>query len=114
MNSTSRQSMNKRALTSMFMFFSFVCLPVSGIPLHYCRSGDFSTAEHLLMSVHNMAATVFVIATVLHLVWNWTALTKYIIDKQREFFSFKREMLIALFVVVLLVGLFSSHALHVH
>jgi hypothetical protein len=96
------------------MFFSFLCLPASGIPLHYCRSGSFSTYEHILMGVHNMAATVFVIATVIHLVLNWSALTKYILDKTSEFFTFKREMIIALLVVLIVVGFFSSHPLHIH
>jgi hypothetical protein len=98
----------------MFMLFSFLCLPISGIPLHYSRSGSFSMYEHILMSIHNVAACVFVIATVIHLILNWSALTRYILSKTSESFAFKREMIIALFVVMIVVGFFSSHPLHIH
>ncbi len=114
MTSAISQPMNRRALTSMFMFFSFICLPLSGIPLHYVRGGDFSTLEHWLMSVHNMAATIFIVATITHLVLNWKALSRYMVEKTVEFFTFKREMIIAVLVVVVIVGIFSSHALHGH
>lgn len=96
----------------MFMLFAFLCLPLSGIPLHYARTGPLSTYEHWLMSVHNMSATIFLIATIVHLTLNWAALTKYIATKTQELFQFRKEMLIALAVVVVFVGLFSSHALH--
>jgi hypothetical protein len=66
------------------------------------------------MSVHNVSATIFFIATVIHLTYNWKALTKYISTRTTEYFKLKKEMMIALFVVVVVVGLFSSHALHTH
>lgn len=114
MTSPTSQPLNRRAITSTFMFFSFLCLPLSGVPLHYVRGDEFSRFEHWLMSVHNMAATIFVVATVLHLTLNWNALKKYMVEKTAELISFKREMIIAFFVVVLVVGVFSSHALHIH
>lgn len=114
MSILSIQPVNRRALTSMFMFFSFLCLPLSGVPLHYTRGTDFSTLEHWLMSVHNMAATIFLAATVIHLVLNWRALSKYMVEKTLEFFSLKREMITAFLLVVIIVGVFSSHALHTH
>ncbi len=66
------------------------------------------------MSVHNMAATIFFVATILHLVLNWKALSKYMVEKTTELFTFKREMIIAFVVVIVVVGIFSSHALHTH
>lgn len=66
------------------------------------------------MSVHNMAATIFVIATILHLTLNWNALIKYMVEKSAEYFKFKREMLISLAIVFVVIGIFSSHALHIH
>lgn len=114
MTPSNRLPMNRRAFTSTLMFFSFLCLPLSGIPLHYSRDGDFSIYEHWLMSVHNMAATIFFIATMLHLTLNWNALSKYMVEKTAEFFTFKREMIVALIIVLVVVGIFSSHAFHVH
>ena len=115
MNETKNQKINKRAFTSMFLFFSFILLPLSGIPLHYTRteSGP-GILEHFLMSVHNISALIFLIAVFVHLSLNWKTLIKYIAAKTTEYFQFKKEMIIALIIVVFVVGLFSSHALHVH
>jgi len=113
MNETNRQPMNRRALTSLFMFFSFILLPLSGIPLHYSRTESVpSVLEHFLMSVHNISALIFLIAVLIHLSLNWSALIRYIAAKTTEYFQFRKEMIIALITVVLIVGLFSSHALH--
>jgi hypothetical protein len=99
----------------MFMFFAFIFLPLSGIPLHYSRTEtEPGVLEHFLMSVHNISALIFLIAVFVHLVFNWNALKKYIVTKTVEYYQFKKEMIIALFTVALIVGLFSSHALHVH
>jgi hypothetical protein len=57
---------------------------------------------------------VLVIVTVNHLMPNWGALTKCILDNTSELFAFKREMIIALFAVLIIVGFFSSHPLHIH
>ncbi len=115
MNDTTKQPMNKRALTSMFMFFAFILLPLSGVPLHYARTdAEPGVVEHFLMSMHNISALIFLVAVFIHLVFNWNALTKYIVTKTVEYFQFRKEMIIALFTVVAIVGLFSSHALHTH
>ena len=115
MNDTTKQPMNKRALTSMFMFFSFILLPLSGIPLHFSRtSGGVGVLEHFLMSVHNISALIFIIAVVLHLSLNWNVLIKYIATKTSEYFRFRKELIVALVVIILIVSLFSSHALHTH
>lgn len=114
MNDTAKQPMNKRALTSMFMFFTFISLPISGVPLHFARTeAEPGVLEHFLMSAHNISALIFLVAVFIHLVFNWNALTKYIVTKTIEYFQFRKEMVIAFITVVVIVGLFSSHALHV-
>jgi hypothetical protein len=96
------------------MFISFILLPVSGIPLHFSRTNaEMGMTEHFLMSVHNMSALIFLVAVVIHLVFNWNALVKYIATKTSEYFRFRKEMIIALITIMIIVGLFSSHALHV-
>jgi hypothetical protein len=129
MTEIQKQPFNKRALSAMLMFLSFILLPLSGIPLHYSRTNisegmlDYvlsraSTGEgmleHFLMSVHNMSALIFIIGVLIHLSLNWKSLIKYIVAKTEEYCQFRKEMIIALFTVVLIVGLFSSHTLHVH
>jgi hypothetical protein len=117
MNEIPKQPMNRRALTSMVMCFSFILLPLSGIPLHLSRTTvgppGVGVLEHFLMSVHNMSALIFLVAVVIHLSLNWSALTKYILTKTSEYFQFRKEMIVALVTVALIVGLFSSHAFHV-
>jgi hypothetical protein len=105
--------MNKRALTSALLFITFILLPLSGIPMHMAKETNW-TLYHFCMSVHNMSATLFVIAAVLHVVWNWKPLTRSMIDKTRQIFRIRKEMLIALSLVVVFVGVFSMHAFHVH
>lgn len=115
MNNTIKQTMNKRALTSLFLFFSFILLPLSGIPLHFIRTSDVTEVmPHLLMSVHNICALIFIISLVLHLSLNWNALAKYMVTKTSEYFQLKKEFIVALVVTLLIVGLFSSHTLHTH
>ena len=97
----------------MFMLFSFILLPLSGIPLHFSRTAiEPSMLEHYLMSVHNVSALIFLIAAGVHLSLNWSALTRYVAAKTEEYFHFKKEMVIALLAVLVIVALFSSHALH--
>jgi hypothetical protein len=97
------------------MFFSFIILPLSGVPLHFIRTttGE-EVSEHLFMSIHNMSALIFLIAVVLHLILNWNALIKYIATKTSEYFHFKKEMIVAAGTIAVIVGLFSSHAFHIH
>ena len=115
MNKTTKQPFNRRALTSMLMFLSFLFLPLSGIPLHFSKTSvGGEVYEHFLMSVHNMSALIFLIAVVIHISFNWNALIKYIVTKTSEYFQFKKEMIIALVTVALVVGIFSSHAFHTH
>jgi hypothetical protein len=129
MTEIKKQPFNKRAFSAMLMFFSFICLPLSGIPLHYSRvnisegmldyflsraSTGEGMFEHFLMSVHNMSALIFLIAVIIHLSLNWKSLMKYFATKTEEYFQFRKEMIIAFLTVVFIVGLFSSHALHAH
>jgi hypothetical protein len=66
-----KQSLNKRALTSMFMLWSFILLPLSGILSYFSRTPAESTVlKHFLMTVHNMAALIFLVAVIIHLSFN--------------------------------------------
>ncbi len=115
MNHTAKQILNKRALTSLFLCFSLVFLPLSGIPLHFSKADDGAgILRHLLMSIHNITALIFIISLVIHIGFNWKALIKYAAVKIAESFKFKKEFFVALAVTVLIVGLFSSHIFHIH
>ncbi len=107
------QPLNKRALTSLFMLVSFLLLPLSGVPLHFSRTdAEPGVLEHFLMSVHNMSALIFLVAAVIHLGFNWNALTKYVASRTNEYFRFRREVIIAFVTIAIIVAFFSSHAFH--
>ena len=104
--------MDKRALTSMFMFFSFIILPISGITIHSTH-GTLTVVNHFAMSAHNFAAIIFGISVIIHLSMNWKALTKHMTAKVQEYRTIRKEMIIAVVVVFSIVMLFSSHAFHI-
>ena len=107
-----KKSFNKRAFISIAMFASGLCLPFSGIMNHNIQFEPLSVERHFWMSVHNMAALLFVIFAILHISYNWRALMNYA-KKAKEMFISK-ESLAAIALVIVIVGLFASHAYHVN
>jgi hypothetical protein len=102
---------NKRAFTSVAMVMSGLILPVSGTMNHDLQFSGLTTERHFWMAVHNMAATLFVIFGIMHVTFNWKALSHYILGLKESLPS--REALAAIGLVILVVGVFASHALHV-
>jgi hypothetical protein len=114
MNETVKPALNKRQLNVIIMLFSFTLLPFSGIIIHSTHElAEREPLRHFAMSVHNLAAAIFLITCVLHLIANRKALAKYLANKTSEYFHLKREALIALVFVFGLVGFFAIHAFHV-
>jgi Na+/melibiose symporter-like transporter len=104
---------NKRTLNVLVMFFSFIMLPWSGLLLHTTHGRmEREVLRHFAMTVHNIAAIIFLITCVLHIIVNRKALTKYLLQKTAEFSSFKKEALIALVLVLGIIGLVSMHVFH--
>ncbi|NTW32590.1 MAG: DUF4405 domain-containing protein [Bacteroidetes bacterium] len=107
-----KKPFNKRAFISIAMFTSGLCLPFSGIMNHNLQFETLSVERHFWMSVHNMAAVLFVIFAILHISYNWRALMSYA-KKAKEIFISK-ESLAAIALVIVIVGLFASHTYHVN
>jgi cytochrome b subunit of formate dehydrogenase len=114
MNVLEKSSLNKRSLNVLIMFFSFLLLPFSGVVIHSTHEvSEGEPLRHFAMSVHNLSAIIFLCSCMLHLFANRKALAKYLSEKTTEYSGFKREAVLALLFVLVLVGLFSSHAFHV-
>jgi hypothetical protein len=64
------------------------------------------------MTMHNTASLLFLIAAVVHVILNWKVLTHYLNARVGEYMRFKRELLIAVLGVSVLVLFAASHALH--
>jgi hypothetical protein len=111
MESTKKKPFNRRAFTSVAMFLSGILLPVSGIMNHKLAFSGFTPQYHFWMSVHNMSALIFCICALTHASYNWRALLGYINKVKSQRIS--KEALYAVILVLGVVGLFSSHALHV-
>jgi len=101
---------NKRAFTSVAMVMSGLILPVSGTMNHDLQFSGLTTERHFWMAVHNIAATLFIIFGFMHVTFNWKALSHYIVGLKKSVPS--REALAAISLVILVVGVFASHALH--
>ncbi len=111
MDISERKAFNKRAFVSVALLVSGMLLPVSGIMNHELQFAGLTTARHAWMSVHNMAATLFCLSAIAHIILNRRALLLYAHKAAGVMLS--KEALAAAGLVVAIVGLFASHAFHV-
>ncbi len=114
MNPSRRTYLNRRVLASLFMLFSFTLLLPSGIMLHHFASASFQPTQHLLMTVHNTAAIIFVSSAVSHVVFNWKTISKYMLSKAARWMMFKRGLVISAAGVAGLIALTTSHVFHLN
>ncbi len=104
-----RKSFNKRAFISVAMCVSGLVLPVSGIMNHSLQFEPWSTARHLWMSIHNMAASLFTIFLLWHIVLNGRALSRHVRAAPGIWLS--KEAILGALLVIGVVGVFSLHSL---
>ena len=57
------------------------------------------------VNLHNVFAILFVAGLVWHLVFNWKPLSNYVVSRATHHLNLKREMLVALAVILILVVL---------
>jgi hypothetical protein len=105
------KSFNKRAFVSIALVIAGLSLPLSGLMNHNLQFEQFTPERHFWMSIHNMSATLFCIFLIVHLIFNWHPLMRYI--KRAKSIAISKEALLAIILVVFIVGVFSLHALHV-
>ena len=109
---TQKKPFNKRAFTSIAMIVSLMALPISGIINHQLQIEPLTLARHFWMSVHNVSAILFVVIAIIHITYNWRVLLHYA-QKAKET-AISREAIMAIVLVVIIVGVISSHAFHVN
>ena len=112
MGEPSMNSVNRRALTSVAMLFSFLWLPPSGIALHFTEPASFHPVRHALMALHNISAFLFLTAAAFHLGLNWRAMSQHLVLRAAEYRSIRKEAAIAALVITTIIVLFASHAFH--
>ncbi len=106
-----QKAFNKRAFISTALFVSGLILPFSGFMNHSYQFDTLTIGRHFWMSVHDAAGLLFVIFAILHILYNWRALLHYAKKAKERFLT--KEALAAIVLVILVVGLISSHAFHV-
>lgn len=106
-----KKAFNKRAFISTALFVSGLILPFSGFMNHSYQFDTLTIGRHFWMSVHDVAGLLFVIFAILHILYNWRALLNYAKKAKERFLS--KETMTALALVIIVIGLFSSHVFHV-
>ena len=106
--------LNKRVLVVFFMLFSAAILPFSGLMLHEASSHDVERLQFLAMALHNVAAIVFTISTLVHLKYNWRPLTNYIRNKKDQLIKYPKEIAIAGATLGILLMFSILHAFNFH
>jgi hypothetical protein len=109
---TQKKPINKRAFISIAMFVSLMGLPVSGIMNHQLQFEPLTPARHFWMSVHDVSAILFVALAIIHICYNWRVLLHYVQKAKETVIS--KEAIMAALLVVIIVGVISSHVLHVN
>lgn len=102
--------LNRRAVSSLFMTFSFVLLIPSGILLHVFSSDQFEARRHILMTIHNACALIFVVSASAHLIFNRKTALSYLRAKSVEHRVFSRELIV---VALLFAALLTVALLHI-
>jgi hypothetical protein len=104
------QNLKKRPITSIFAFISFIYLVSSGTLVH------FSVSEHGLeqlkdvtVDIHLASAGIFLISVIIHIVWNWKVMKQYMFSEFKNILVFRKEFVIPLFLVTILVILAGTH-----
>jgi len=106
-----KKTFNRRAFISTALLFSGLLLPFSGIMNHNLQLADMTLERHFWMSVHNMSAFLFTIFSIFHIIMHRRVLMQNIASMKK--ITLRKEGLVALAAVAIIVGLFSSHALMV-
>jgi hypothetical protein len=110
MNSTNH-TLNKRALVFFYLIFSGVILPISGLMLHASSS---DRVKFIAMVLHNMAAIVFTITSIVHVRYNWKPIVNYVQAKHGSMMQYRRELAIVSVTIISLLILGICHLLVMH
>ncbi|MDR1645530.1 MAG: DUF4405 domain-containing protein [Tannerellaceae bacterium] len=74
----SKIKFNKRAVTSVILFITFIFMPVSG------KMIQVSGRDIFWVTLHGLSGEIFIIAGIFHIVFNWKTFKQYIIKKRQE------------------------------
>lgn len=107
-----RRAFNLRAFASVGMACSGLGLPVTGWANHVLQLEPMTIARHAWMTAHNSLAVLFVAFAACHVVVNWRGLWYHLCGAIARMAGPRREVLLAVAVVMVLTAVAVSHAFH--
>ncbi len=106
--------MNLKKITSLTMLLAMFIMTYTGIMLFIAPPGRianwanweiFTLSKEQYASIHTVFMVLFVIATILHIYYNWKPMTSYMKNQAKELIVFTKEMVVATIVTsIFLVG----------
>ena len=102
--------MKLKKITSLTMLWSFLIMTYTGIILFIAPHGRvaywtnwelFGWSKDQFAQIHSTFMLLFILATILHIYYNWKPLTSYMKNSLKQFVFFTKEMLVALLISLL-------------
>ena len=101
---------NKRAFAAIMAAITGIGLPITGVADHIYQFESMTTARHAWMSAHNVLSILFVAFVVLHIIMNRRTMLNHVKGFVSQHKSTRRETLIALTVVAIVLLIAVGHA----
>ncbi len=104
--------MHKQALASFLLLIASIFLLTSGLPLHFAAASRNGTGYHVLMTIHNTSALIFVAAALAHVYWNRRSIKIRLLREAGDFLRPGKELTAAVAIVLGIVAFALSHTFH--
>jgi len=104
--------MNLKKITSLTMLTSVLVMIYTGIMLFIAPPGRianwadwrfFALSKEQLIALHTTFMVVFIVATILHIIYNWRLMISYLRNSARSLIVFTKEMIIASLITVVTI-----------
>jgi len=112
--------MNLKKITSLTMLWSMLLMSYTGIILfiappgriaHWANWEILGLTKEQYGALHSTMMVLFIVATILHIYYNWKPMTSYMKNSVKKLIVFTKEMVIAIVVtLVFVVGTLSEVA----
>lgn len=106
-----KKKFNRRAFISMMAGLTGFSLMVSGLILHILTEHKITGGRDFWVTIHLFSALLFTICAVRHIVYNWSAIKKYIKSDAEKALILSREagFVFIFAIIIILFGIFNSH-----
>ena len=104
--------MNLKKITSLTMLFAMIIMAFTGIILFIAPPGRianwanwelFVLTKEQYGSLHSTMMVLFIVATILHLFYNWKPITSYMKTKSKQLVIFSKDLMAAFLITAIFV-----------